>query len=127
MSSIKELIMKKFRKNQTRGSIFCELQCFNVIRDFVYQALKRYKDRLHRKTQILNLKTASLHSSSHQQHASVLSMNTIAPARIMATALKATRGTVWLVIKITNKTKAKHLERSKILLRWQTRNDIIFF
>jgi transposase len=45
MSSIKELIVKKFRKNQTRDSIFRELQRFNVTRDFVYQTMKRYKEK----------------------------------------------------------------------------------
>jgi hypothetical protein len=43
MSSIKELINENFLKNQTLGSIFCELQSFSVTGNFVYQTVKRYK------------------------------------------------------------------------------------
>jgi hypothetical protein len=63
MSSIKELNVKKFLKNQTRGSIVR----FNVTRNLVYQTVKCYKKTgCIEKHKYSTLKTANLHSSYHQ-------------------------------------------------------------
>jgi hypothetical protein len=42
MTSVKELILKKYHQYQTCGSIFRDLSKFSVKRNFVYQTVKRY-------------------------------------------------------------------------------------
>jgi hypothetical protein len=42
MTSLRELIIKKYLQNQTCGSIFRDLSKLNVKRNFVYQTFKRY-------------------------------------------------------------------------------------